>query len=100
MLHFYPDAAIDPPPVPIDAYDLKNERLFVGWQQVVFQTLQTLSDILAIIVALRPPPLLCARECADAPLDDRSANNYTMNISSILYFQRKTSGSALISSKY
>jgi hypothetical protein len=33
-------------------------------------------------------------------LDDRSANNYTMNISSILYFQRKTSGSALISSKY
>ena len=40
-----------------------------------------------------------ARELA-RKLDDRSLNNYTMNVSSILYFQRKTTGSALISSKY
>src|SRR5438445_1891826 len=32
-------------------------------------------------------------------LDDRSLNSYTINTSSILYFQRKTTGSALISSK-
>lgn len=33
-------------------------------------------------------------------LDDRSVNTYTINTSSILYFQRKTTGSALISSKH
>lgn len=33
-------------------------------------------------------------------LDRRSVSNYTMNTSSILYFQRKTTGSALISWKY
>jgi len=33
-------------------------------------------------------------------LDDRSLNSYTISVSSILYFQRKTTGSALISSKY
>ncbi len=33
-------------------------------------------------------------------LDERSVNNYTIHISSILYFHRKTTGSALISSKY
>ena len=33
-------------------------------------------------------------------LDHRSLNNYTTNVSSILYFQRKMTGSALISSKY
>src|SRR5262249_30261030 len=33
-------------------------------------------------------------------LDHRSLSNYTTNVSSILYFQRKTIGSALISSKY
>ena len=31
-------------------------------------------------------------------VDDRSLNSYTMKTSSILYFQRKTTGSALISS--
>ena len=34
------------------------------------------------------------------PLDHRSLNIYTMMISSILYFQRNTTGAALISSKY
>jgi len=33
-------------------------------------------------------------------LDDRSLINYTMMSSSILYFQRNTTGAALISSKY
>jgi len=33
-------------------------------------------------------------------LDQCSLNNYTMMVSSILYFQRNTTGSALISSKY
>jgi hypothetical protein len=33
-------------------------------------------------------------------LDYRSLNSYTITVSSILYFQRKTTGSALISSKY
>jgi PAS domain-containing protein len=33
-------------------------------------------------------------------LDHRSLNIYTISVSSILYFQRKTTGSALISSKY
>ena len=33
-------------------------------------------------------------------LDDRSLNNYTTNTSSILYFQRKTTGIALTSAKY
>jgi hypothetical protein len=33
-------------------------------------------------------------------LDDRSLINYTIKISSILYFQRNTIGAALISSKY
>jgi hypothetical protein len=32
LLHFCPPAAIDPPPVPIDRYDLKNDRLFVDRQ--------------------------------------------------------------------
>jgi hypothetical protein len=31
-------------------------------------------------------------------LDHRSVNNYTITVSSILYFQRKTTGAALISS--
>jgi hypothetical protein len=34
------------------------------------------------------------------PLDHRSLIIYTIMISSILYFQRNTTGSALISSKY
>jgi hypothetical protein len=33
-------------------------------------------------------------------LDHRSLNIYTMMVSSILYFQRNTTGAALISSKY
>jgi len=33
-------------------------------------------------------------------LDYRSLINYTMMVSSILYFQRNTTGAALISSKY
>jgi len=33
-------------------------------------------------------------------LDYRSLNIYTMMVSSILYFQRNTTGAALISSKY
>jgi hypothetical protein len=36
----------------------------------------------------------------DYPLDDRSLIIYTMKVSSILYFHRKTTGSALISLKY
>jgi len=35
-----------------------------------------------------------------AGLDDRSLINYTIKVSSILYFQRNTTGAALISSKY
>jgi hypothetical protein len=37
---------------------------------------------------------------ANATLDQRSLNNYTMMVSSILYFHRNTTGAALISSKY
>ena len=33
-------------------------------------------------------------------LDHRSVNNYTIKVSSILNFHRKTTGSALTSSKY
>ena len=33
-------------------------------------------------------------------LDVRSLSNYTMMVSSILYFHRNTTGAALISSKY
>jgi hypothetical protein len=33
-------------------------------------------------------------------LDQRSLNSYTIEISSILYFQRKITGAALISLKY
>jgi Uma2 family endonuclease len=36
----------------------------------------------------------------DRHLDCRSVNSYTIRVSSILYFHRKTTGSALISSKY
>ena len=41
----------------------------------------------------------CGRN-SDAELDECSLNNYTMMTSSILYFQRNTTGAALISSKY
>ena len=39
-------------------------------------------------------------EDAEIFLDDRSVNNYTIDVSAILYFQRKITGAALISSKY
>jgi len=40
------------------------------------------------------------RPLPEDALDHRSLNIYTMMISSILYFQRNTTGAALISSKY
>ena len=40
------------------------------------------------------------RDEGSAPLDHRSLIIYTIIVSSILYFQRNTTGAALISSKY
>jgi hypothetical protein len=47
----------------------------------------------------RPSAMARLREVR-TELDQRSLNIYTMMVSSILYFQRNTTGAALISSKY
>jgi hypothetical protein len=56
----------------------------------------------AVFSARRLPDRIHYRlvRCNSCGLDDSSVNIYTINVSSILYFQRNTAGAALISSKY
>jgi hypothetical protein len=50
-------------PVRIDAYDHKNDRLFVGWQQAIFQPFQSSREILADhILALRSVSAACVND--------------------------------------
>ena len=63
---------------------------FLHSPSVLVPIMQMINDGIGLLLGLAPV----------AALDYRSFNIYTMIVSSILYFQRNTTGAALISSKY